>query len=86
MARACSDKDYCRTMIRLDNQPPQLAEKAGLGASASGYSTVAPETDNLAREVYGVLGIPIDALDRTSVLQKIVAAMQLRAAVLAVYP
>jgi len=75
MARACSDKDYCRTMIRLDNQPPQLAEKAGLGASASGYSTVAPETDNLAREVYGVLGIPIDALDRTSVLQKIVAAI-----------
>jgi N-acetylglucosaminyldiphosphoundecaprenol N-acetyl-beta-D-mannosaminyltransferase len=33
-----------------------------------------PRTDDLAREAYGVLGMPIDALDRISVLETIVCA------------
>src|SRR5260370_37838874 len=67
-------------MIRVDRKLPQLAKRIGsIGASAGGFSSVwepfgTPETDDLAREVYGVLGMPIDALDRTSVLQRIVNA------------
>jgi N-acetylglucosaminyldiphosphoundecaprenol N-acetyl-beta-D-mannosaminyltransferase len=34
------------------------------------------ETEDLAREVYGILGMPIDALDRVSVLKKIVYAAE----------
>jgi N-acetylglucosaminyldiphosphoundecaprenol N-acetyl-beta-D-mannosaminyltransferase len=69
-------------MIKADSKLPQLPERIGsLGASARGSWRVqepvsTPETDDLAREVYGVLGMPIDALDRTSVLQKIVNAVE----------
>jgi N-acetylglucosaminyldiphosphoundecaprenol N-acetyl-beta-D-mannosaminyltransferase len=68
-------------IVKVDNKSSQLAERAGYGASEGGFSTPrelkdAPEPDNLAREVYGVLGLPIDALDRISVLQKVVAAMK----------
>lgn len=34
----------------------------------------APKNDELAREVYGILGIPVDVLDRSTVMLKIVEA------------
>src|SRR5882757_3071350 len=38
--------------------------------------TGAMHMDDLSREVYGVLGIPIDAVDLSAVVQKIGAAMR----------
>jgi N-acetylglucosaminyldiphosphoundecaprenol N-acetyl-beta-D-mannosaminyltransferase len=70
-------------MIKVDSKLPQLAESIGCspGASARGFASVqepvsTPETDDLAREVYGICGMPVDALDRISVLQKIVNAVE----------
>jgi N-acetylglucosaminyldiphosphoundecaprenol N-acetyl-beta-D-mannosaminyltransferase len=43
---------------------------------APGFMTGAMHMDDLSRDVYGVLGIPIDAVDLSAVVQKIGAAMR----------
>src|SRR5450759_2733626 len=74
----------CRVMFKAGLNPPELTDSVGsIGVSACGLSSAqepvgAAEDDDLAREVYGVLGMPIDALDRVSVFQKIVNAIEAR--------
>jgi N-acetylglucosaminyldiphosphoundecaprenol N-acetyl-beta-D-mannosaminyltransferase len=69
-------------MFKIDITPLELTQTVDLGAApALGSSAVqgpvsTQEPDDLAREVYGILGMPIDALDRASVLQRIVCAAQ----------
>jgi len=71
-------------MFKAGLKPPELTDSVGsLGVSACELSSAhepvgAAEDDDLAREVYGILGMPIDALDRASVLQKIVNAIEAR--------
>jgi N-acetylglucosaminyldiphosphoundecaprenol N-acetyl-beta-D-mannosaminyltransferase len=71
-------------MFKVGLKLPELTDNVGsLSVSTCGLSSAhepvgAAENDDLAREVYGVLGMPIDALDRVSVLQKIIDAIEAR--------
>src|SRR5690348_10197901 len=63
-------------------QSPDL--KAAWSAEAaettpSSPANFAAEPDNLARETYCILGLPIDAVDLPEVLDRIVSAVQRRA-------
>jgi N-acetylglucosaminyldiphosphoundecaprenol N-acetyl-beta-D-mannosaminyltransferase len=54
-----------------------LEESGNMPSSSAALAEVHPQpimTDDLSREVYGLLGIPIDASDRNSVLKRILTA------------
>src|SRR5260370_37294998 len=67
----------CRKIFKVDLKPPESTDRE-CGLSGAQKPAGAAEDDDLAREVYGVLGMPIDALDRGSVLQVIIDAIEAR--------
>lgn len=72
---------YHTIMLNMHLKPPAPIASIGPPPGISDWKStddqepvIIPEQDVLAREVYGVLGMPIDVLDRRSVEQKIIEA------------
>ena len=73
----CGGHLFANQSIRLGLSGPRFRGSNGLSQENEPpvRNDALPELDDLSREVYGVLGIPIDAVDLPGVVQRIGAAL-----------
>src|SRR6266700_2139384 len=73
----CGDNLFANQSKRLSLSGPRFRGSNGLSQENElpVRTNALPESDDLSREVYGVLGIPIDAVDLSAAVQKIGTAL-----------